>query len=125
MKLFNQQGTKELRRSLRKNSTPEEMKIWQIVRNRKILNLKFFRQYSVNKYILDFYCPQIKLCLEIDGGHHNLNNNDKIRTDYLNLVGISVIRFWNNDVNNNLEGVYQKISETAQNLIINSPPPSL
>lgn len=125
MKLFNRQDTKELRRNLRKIATPEEIKVWQIVRNRKILNLKFFRQYSVNKYILDFYCPQLKLCLEIDGGHHNLNNHDKIRTDYLNLLGISVIRFWNNDVNNNLEGVYQKIFKTAEELITNSPRPSL
>lgn len=125
MRLFNRQDTKELRRQLRQNSTPEEAKVWQLVRNRKVLNLKFFRQYSVNKYILDFYCPEIKLCLEIDGGHHNLNNNDKIRTEYLNLAGIKVIRFWNNEVNSNLEGVYQKILETSQTLILNSPRPSL
>jgi very-short-patch-repair endonuclease len=56
------------------------------VRNRKILNFKFFRQYSVNKYILDFYCPAIRLCLEIDGGQHSEvkdKDYDKIRTAYL------------------------------------------
>lgn len=127
MQLYNKTETKTLRRKLRKDLTKEERKIWNLVRNKKVLNLKFFRQYSVGKYILDFYCPQIRLCLEIDGGQHNEPDNmdhDEKRTDYLQSVKIKVIRFWNNEVNKNIDGVYQKIYEASDELI-NSPPPSL
>ena len=61
MKLYNTLTTKEFRKGLRKNLTPEERKIWNLVRNRKILELKFFRQYSIGPYIVDFYCPAIRL----------------------------------------------------------------
>jgi very-short-patch-repair endonuclease len=127
MQLFNKLETKDLRRKLRKNLTKEERKIWNLVRNRKIINLKFFRQYGIGKYILDFYCPQIHLCLEIDGGQHSEAEDkdyDKKRTRYLQSVKIKVIRFWNNEVNQNMDGVYQKIYEECSRLI-NSPPPSL
>lgn len=128
MKLYNKSETKELRRKLRQSLTPEERKIWNLVRNKKILDLKFFRQYSVGKYILDFYCPMIKLCLEIDGGQHNEEENlnyDENRTKYLKSLGIIVIRFWNNEINSNLEGVYEKLYKTAEDLKLNSPRPSL
>ena len=125
MKLYNKTETKNFRRELRKKLTVEERIIWNLIRNRKILNLKFFRQYSVNKYILDLYCPLIRLCLEIDGGQHNQNEEDLKRTEYLNSLEITVLRFWNNEVNQNIEGVYQIIYNKAQDLIANSPQPSL
>ncbi len=125
MKLYNKPESKNFRKQLRKNITPQERKVWQLVRNRKILNLKFFRQYSVGKYILDFYCPLIRLCLEIDGGQHNQNIKDADRTQYLNSLKITVLRFWNTDINTNIDGVYEKIYNEAQKLITNSPQPSL
>lgn len=127
MQLYNKTETKDFRRKLRKDLTKEERKIWNLVRNRKILNLKFFRQYSVGKYILDFYCPQLRICLEADGGQHSEVEDkkyDEKRGDYLLSINITVIRFWNNEVNQNIDGVYQKIYETCVQLI-NSPRPSL
>ncbi len=87
--------------------------------------MKFFRQYGVGKYILDFYCPAIRLCLEIDGGQHNQNPNDARRDNFLKSINIKVLRFWNNEINENFEGVYQKLHATCQALIANSPHPSL
>jgi very-short-patch-repair endonuclease len=103
----------DLRRSLRKTSTDAERIVWSIVRNKKIKGCKFFRQYSIGKYILDFYCPKMKLCVEIDGGQHNEPEkiqDDLKRTNYLKQQGIRVLRFWNNDVLTNINGVYQKIN---------------
>lgn len=123
MFLKNKPDTKIFRRNLRKNQTDAEKKIWDIVRNRKIQNLKFFRQFGIGKYIIDFYCPSIKLAIEIDGGQHNEKINiagDIQRTQYLESFGIKVLRFWNNDIFENIEGVYGRIVET-----INSPRPSL
>jgi very-short-patch-repair endonuclease len=69
--MYNKLILKPRRRELRQSTTPAEIKIWNIIRNRKINNLKFIRQYSVGFYILDFYCPKIRLAIEIDGGQHN------------------------------------------------------
>ena len=63
--------------------------------------MKFFRQYSIGPYILDFYCPTVKLAVELDGGQHNQSDNrehDVARSDYLKAQGIDVMRFWNNEV---------------------------
>jgi very-short-patch-repair endonuclease len=70
--------------------------------------MKFFRQYSFGPYILDFYCPQKKLAVELDGGQHNQLDGreyDADRTNYLNVYGIEVVRFWNNEVLGNMDGV--------------------
>lgn len=114
---------KLLRKQLRKNSTDAERKVWNILRNKQIQGLKFFRQYGIGNKILDFYCPEIKLAVEIDGGQHFEERNieaDHKRTEYLKSLRIKVIRFQNNDVLQNLEGVHQRIVE-----VINSPHPSL
>jgi len=68
MRNFNNPRFKVIRKTLRKDQTSQERKIWNILRNRQLLDLKFFRQYSIGKYVLDFYCPKIKLAVEIDGG---------------------------------------------------------
>lgn len=103
---------KIFRRKLRQDQTEAERIIWNLLRNRQLLGLKFCRQYSLGKYILDFYCPKTKVCIEIDGGHHNeteKKEKDMERTSYLNSANIKVLRFWNNDVIQNKEGVYTKI----------------
>jgi len=120
VKIFNQLKLKPLQRLLRKNSTDAERKIWKIARNRQVLGLKFFRQYGVGNYILDFYCPQIKLAIEIDGEQHNKPDNankDDTRTKYLKNLNIFVLRFWNNDVLQNLSGIYDKTLKTAKELL--------
>jgi very-short-patch-repair endonuclease len=119
MFIYNQNKFKDLRRKLRNGQTDAERKVWNILRSRKILDLRFLRQYGVKNYILDFYCPEIKLAIEVDGGQHNEEVeklSDADRTRLMGLYGITVIRFWNNDVMGNLEGVHCKITEVVQGL---------
>ena len=101
-------------RSLRKKSTIQEQKLWNLIRNRQLNNLKFIRQYPIGTYIVDFACREKKIIIEIDGGQHNQDKNilyDTERTKYFEKLGYKVIRFWNNDIDNNIEGVYQRLSE--------------
>ena len=66
--IYNKTGIKERRRELRKNQTDVERLLWKQIRNKNFFGLKFFRQYSVGAYIVDFYCPKLKLAIELDGG---------------------------------------------------------
>jgi type I restriction enzyme R subunit len=99
-------------RDLRKNQTDAEALLWQLLRNRQIQDCKFRRQHPVEPYILDFYCHDKKLAIELDGGQHNTDDgkeSDEKRTEYLNSKGIHVLRFWNNDVLQNTESVLEEI----------------
>ncbi len=99
-------------RKLRQNQTPQEKIMWSILRNYQFQGLKFRRQYPIGNYIVDFVCKEIKLIIEIDGGQHNSTKGieyDKKRSDFLREKGYKVIRFWNNDIDNNIEGVYKTI----------------
>lgn len=112
--IYNEQKLRERRKGLRRNQTDAEKLLWNKLRGRQISGLKFYRQFSVGAYILDFFCPQIKLAVELDGGQHAEEENkeyDAIRTDYLKGIGIEVLRFWNNEVMKNIEGVLQVIEE--------------
>jgi very-short-patch-repair endonuclease len=115
-RLYNDKNLKERRISLRKSQTDAERKLWQILRNKQINGLKFFRQYSIGNYILDFYCPAIRLAIEVDGSQHIDSEYDEKRTSYLRLENVFVLRLWNNDVLNNLEGVYLKIASIIEKL---------
>jgi len=102
-----------LAKNLRKNQTPQEQKLWQLIRNNQ-LGVKFKRQHPIGDYIVDFVCREKWLIIELDGGQHNEDDNiinDKIRTQYLESRGFKVIRFWNNDINNNIEGVILDIKK--------------
>ena len=99
-------------RELRKNLTPQERKLWAILRNRSINNLRFRRQFPIGNYIVDFICREKRLIIELDGGQHNQDENvfyDNERTKFLEAEGYKVIRFWNNDIDNNFDGVYEEI----------------
>ncbi len=102
-------------RVLRKNQTPWEGRLWRALRNRQVYGLKFRRQYKIGRYIVDFCCIKKKLVIELDGGHHNEQRQmiiDQDRQQYLERQEFTVLRFWNNDVDENLEGVVQKILNT-------------
>ena len=102
----------ERARRLRKNMTEQEKILWQYIRKRSIANCKFRRQYAIGNYIVDFICREKHLIIEIDGGEHNTENSllyDNERTKYLESKGFKVIRFWNNEIENNIEGVYLEI----------------
>lgn len=111
--LYNKAELKNKRRVLRKSFTDAERKLWSRLRNKQLFGFKFFRQYSVGPYILDFYCPAAKLGIELDGGHHAQTSQalyDKKRTEYLNEHNVKVIRFWDNDVLKNTDGVLLEIN---------------
>lgn len=117
--IYNHNALKDRRRTLRTNQTEAERKIWTILRNKQVLGCRFLRQYSVGRYIIDFYCPSLRVAIEIDGGQHNATNikYDMNRTDYLTKQNISVIRYWNNEVLNNLEGVYSDLVQKIKPLL--------
>lgn len=110
-KIYNITAKKETRKTLRKLATPQEIILWSRLR-RKEIGYKFRRQHSIGKYIVDFYCPAKKLVIELDGYQHKENQDyDKERSRFLKDFDIKVLRFWNNDINNNLNGVILKILE--------------
>jgi HrpA-like RNA helicase len=97
-------------RELRKNATDAENLLWQLLRRNQILGFSFRRQHPVGAYILDFYCHQIKLAIELDGGQHGEDNqraHDEKRSAWLKSQHITVLRFWNNEALQNTEGVLQ------------------
>ncbi len=103
-----------LARELRKNSTIQEKRLWNLLKNRQFHNLKFKRQHPIGKYIVDFICKEAKIIVEIDGGQHNEPENiisDTERTKYLEGLGYKVIRFWNNEIYENIDGVIIKLEE--------------
>ena len=106
--LRNDPALKKRRQELRRKQTEAEKVAWAQLRNKQFYGMKFFRQYSIGPYILDFYCPTMKLAVELDGGQHNQPENkedDLVRSQYLKSHGIDVIRFWSNEVLLNTEGV--------------------
>jgi len=110
----NDPAMKERRRELRRSQTESEKLFWSRVRNRQFFGLRFFRQYSIGPYVLDFYCPVLKFAVELDGGQHGLEENreyDEVRSAYLNNQGIEVIRFWNNEVLGEIQSVLDKLAE--------------
>ena len=105
----------ETRRQLRQAGEAAEAVLWTVIKNRKIDGFKFRRQFSIGPYIMDFYCPEAKLGIELDGaGHQTLDGvkYDKVRSDYLlREQGIHIIRFENRDLYYNLEGVVKEIEK--------------
>lgn len=95
-------------RTLRRNATDAERKLWAMLRNRQITGWKFVRQFSIDCYFVDFACREAALVIEVDGGQHG-TSADEARTAYLNAQGYSVLRFWNNEVLGNPQGVFEAI----------------
>lgn len=113
--IHNTKYLQNARKELRKNITPEELVLWYQLRNNRFYSYNFKRQHSVGNFIVDFYCPLKKLAIELDGSQHLDNvEYDKERTNFLESLGIKVIRFWNNEVNENLYGVLLKIKEQLE-----------
>ncbi len=107
--IYNILKLKERRVVLRTNQTPQEILLWSMLRREK-LGFKFRRQHSIGGYIVDFYCPNKKLVIEIDGSQHFINQEyDKNRSKYFEGLGIKVIRFTNSEINTNIDGVILKI----------------
>ncbi|MEK7512853.1 MAG: endonuclease domain-containing protein [Patescibacteria group bacterium] len=107
--LYSNKSVKERRRALRNEPTDAERKMWHMLRGKRVNGKRFLRQYSAGKYILDFYCPELRLAIEIDGSQHIDSPHDDKRTEFLGKLNIFVLRFWNNDVLKNPDGVYKKL----------------
>ena len=94
--------------------TSQERKLWNVIKNKQFYGYKFLRQYIIGEYIADFVCREEKIIIEIDDGQHNQDENieyDKKRTEFLENLGYRVVRFWNNDIDNDMEGIYQKLQD--------------
>jgi adenine-specific DNA-methyltransferase len=108
-------STNRYARDFRRDATPEERKLWQHVRNRKLGGHKFRRQASVGGPVADFLCAEKRLVVELDGGQHS-EEADARRTNHLERLGYRVIRFWNNEVNENLDAVLGRILQECDAL---------
>ncbi len=100
-------------RALRQSSTDAERSLWSRLRARQILQLKFVRQEPLGPYIADFLCRECRLIVEVDGSQHADSARDRARDQWLGAHGYRVLRFWNNDVINNIEGVLEEIAAAA------------
>ena len=108
-------------RSLRRSQTKAERKMWMLLRDRRLSGLKFRRQHPIGAYVVDFCCLEVRLIIELDGGHHASNRaRDTRRSQFLDAEGYRVLRFWNNEVLGNTSGVLYRIVEA-----LTSPHPAL
>ncbi len=111
-----------LQRALRREMTDAEQALWGILRGRQVAGLKFRRQHPFGDYILDFVCLENRLIIEVDGGQHAEQvEYDRVRTERLQAAGFIVLRFWNNEVLQELDAVNERIWLTARELLPPSP----
>jgi type I restriction enzyme, R subunit len=106
-------------REMRKVPTPAERILWESLRGRKVLDCKFRRQFALDCFILDFYCQDLKLVIELDGGIHSEPSqvaHDQNRDGYLLSLGCTILRFPNEDVLRNLKTVILKIADIIDTL---------
>jgi very-short-patch-repair endonuclease len=115
-------------RRLRRDSTKAEKKLWYFLQCGQMEGFSFRRQHPLGRYVVDFYCAPLKLAVEVDGGQHNELRRlvrDRQRMRWLQSKGITVIRFWNNEVLENMEGVWDEIAHKVASLSKRSATPSL
>ncbi len=119
--VFNKKKYVKKRRYLRRNMTKAEVFLWSKLKGKQLNGLKFRRQYGINNYVVDFYCPELELAIEIDGDVHYYDSRtvfDEKRQKDIEALGIKVLRYTNNDVIKNIEGVLSDIIATTPH----SPP---
>jgi very-short-patch-repair endonuclease len=123
VRIYNRKNVQEKRRYLRNNMPKSEVLLWARLKNKQMHGERFLRQYSVDQYIIDFYCPRIKLAIEVDGDSHytdGAQEYDKDRQNYIELLGIHFLRFMNTDICDNIDGVCQVIWEQIENAVYRS-----
>jgi very-short-patch-repair endonuclease len=105
---------KQRSQQLRDNLTDAEKHLWSKIRMKQLKGLWFYRQKPLGVYIADFYCPKAKMVIEVDGGQHFTNETveyDKVRNEYMESIGLKVLRFTNMEVLGNIEGVFEVIEQ--------------
>ena len=103
-------------RQLRKNMTDAEKLLWSKIRGKQVKELQVYRQKPIGWFIVDFYCPKAHLVIEVDGGQHfdeDAKQEDNLRDEYMERVGLTVLRFSDKDVFENLPGVLERIWSNA------------
>jgi very-short-patch-repair endonuclease len=110
-------------RRLRQNPTDAEKRLWRYLRGKQLGGHRFRRQQPIGPYVVDFFCPQIGVIIEIDGGQHSPEADDK-RTRWLEGRGYRVVRFWNNEVLGNIEGVWTALATILREYLPPRPSPS-
>ena len=114
----NQPYNKEYRRLLRHDMTPSERMLWKHISDKQLDGWRFRRQHGFGPYVLDFYCPVLKLCIEVDGEIHQRTDvfeKDEERTSFLGSNGIKVIRFTNDEIENDISDVLERIRRFINN----------
>jgi very-short-patch-repair endonuclease len=107
-------GNPEPARRLRRNQTHAERLLWFPLRDRRLAGWKFKRQAQIDRFVVDFFCADAKLIVELDGGQHDqARERDADRTRLLEAMGYLVLRFWNHDVMRNTNGVLEEILSTV------------
>ena len=113
--IYNKKLEKNKRKLLRSSLRLPEILLWHQIKGKKIKGFKFRRQYGIDRFVVDFYCPEIKLAIEVDGNSHFMDNKtecyDKSRQEFIESYGIDFLRFTNSEVLKNLGGVVDKIEE--------------
>ena len=125
-KIHNRKSMKEIRRHLRRSLTPAEASLWKALQGSKLVGKKFRRQHSIGNYVVDFYCPECNLAIELDGEKHFnsiASEYDLRRTEFLNRYNIRVLRFENRAVFEHPEGVLEAIKSHLTTLMT-TPDPS-
>ena len=113
-RVFNKTEEKLKRRTLRKNMPLPEILLWSKLKDKNLKGYKFRRQYSIDQFVVDFYCPKCKLAIEIDGDSHFIQGTemrDRERQLVIESFGLIFLRFTNKEVCENIEGVLEKITE--------------
>jgi len=122
-KHFNKKEIQKRRRLLRSNMTFSEKIVWMYLRKQQ-MKVRFLRQYSVDKYIIDFYCPKLKIAIEIDGDVHEQEEQKKhdiIRQEYLERLGIKFLRLKNDELFDNPNKAFERIENKVKEELLHFP----
>ena len=103
-----------LARRLRRDSTNAELRLWNKLRSRSVDGHKFVRQYPIGRYVVDFICREKRLIIDVDGGQHAESTRDRVRDQWLHEHKYRVLRFWNNEIMSNMDGVLEVIAEALR-----------
>ena len=117
--VFNLKSQKQKRQYLRNHATDAERILWSRLKGRQLLGFKFRRQHGIGVFVLDFYCPESKLAIEIDGDSHfqpGEQDKDRRRQEHIESFGVQFLRFRNNEVRENLRGVLEAIWRKVEEL---------
>ncbi|MBI5816559.1 MAG: endonuclease domain-containing protein [Nitrospinae bacterium] len=118
-KVYNKKERTLVRKILRNKMPDAEVILWSKLKNRQVLGAKFRRQYGIEEYAVDFFCPELRLAIELDGDTHFIDDaqvKDKRRQEKMEMFGIQFLRFYNNDIYKNLRGVLTALEKRISEL---------